>query len=126
MLAQYLIDEYDNTQKPLSPAQVGKAWKEAVSKRSNQYFNRYFERLKEAYEPTEYAFATLLLQKLAHTNELTLPAIENIAKETSLQDYRIVLRSLEDDGYIRKNESNLYDFTAPMLKFWWAQYVPLA
>ncbi len=87
-------------------------------------FAHYHSRLLQAgFTGNELAFALTVLKKLCQQATLNLQDIELLAQAQNLEKFEIVLRALEFDGYIFKNQSNEWRFTSPILKLWWTKYV---
>ena len=86
------------------------------------YFAHYYSRLKKIFDDSEYPFVLTLLHELTRRDELSLQQIKEFAEGHEIENYGIVLRTLEFDGYISENEA-FYRFTSPVLRLWWRNYV---
>lgn len=126
LAVQELIDEYENTEKPVNNEAVDSAFTKITNMRNNQYFEHYYSRLEKTFENTEYQFALKILEQLTEKDALKHSEIKQLAEEVSLSNrYTYVLRTLEFDGYIfgRSNGKNTYSFTSPILRIWWRKNV---
>ena len=93
----------------------------------------YFKRLLDAlhtlkklstksFDDSEYRFVLALLDELTRSDELSRQQVKEFADTHGLDNYGIVLRTLEFDGYIFASEA-FYRFTSPVLRLWWRNYV---
>lgn len=89
----------------------------------NNYFSHWNTRLNDSYKNERYKFAIKTLNTISE-NPININEIINIAISFNLEnDYKDIVRALEHDGYIHKNENNFYRFTSPILKMWWNRNV---
>ena len=126
LLAQALIDAYFETGETVTETAIDKAFAEITAQRHNTYFEHYHKRLEKTFEENEYPFALAVLKTLAQQDKLDVPQVRELAKNHQLENYSLVLRTLEFDGYIfssQKEGGTVYQFTSPVLRLWWQQYV---
>lgn len=126
LVIQELIDEYDKTEETVNEAIADQAFAQITQMRNDMYFEHYFSRLKKTFEDNEQSFAFAVLKELARKDELTLQEIEKSARANNLENYPVILRTLEFDGYIysiQKENKTFYCFTSPVLRLWWEKYV---
>ncbi|MEY3880472.1 MAG: hypothetical protein RIQ94_1268 [Pseudomonadota bacterium] len=122
LLAQEFIDQYDINQTAINESSIELAFQNITNRNHNINFEHYFSRLKRSFEESELHFAQALLKILCQQNKLSSDEIEALANNYPLINFGFVLRALESDGYIFKNEDG-WRFTSPILKRWWHQYV---
>ncbi len=126
LLVLELIDECDDTNETVNKALVDMAFSKITDIRNDIYFEHYFSRLKRNLHGSEYYFTLAVLNELTQKEELSAGEVKALAGKHNLEDYPIVLRCLEFDGYIfstqRENEK-IYRFTSPVLRLWWRKYV---
>ncbi len=123
LLVQEFIDQYDLHGVMINEATIDKAFHTITDRNHGAYFSHYYQRLEQVFAADELAFALAVLGQLCQQTSLTLQDMQTLAQAQSLAKFDFVLRSLEFDGYIFKNQQNEWRFTSPLLKLWWAQYV---
>jgi hypothetical protein len=124
ILARQMMMDFRTTKTQLTSENVTKAWKIAIDARNDSYFERYFSRLQDAFDAQTLPFVKDILKQIAKKTPLALSDIETIAQTHNINDCVVVLRELEYSGYLfYMEQEEKYDFTAPMLKAWWAQFV---
>ncbi|MCZ6872445.1 MAG: hypothetical protein O7G88_02785 [bacterium] len=127
LVVQELIDEHLDTGEPVNNATVDNAFDKIADRRNDIYFAHYYSRLKGTFpDGRQHAFALALLEELAQENARSAQQIDAIAAAHHLENYGLVLRTLEFDGYIfRHDDGNktFYRFTSPVLRLWWRTYV---
>ncbi len=122
LLAQEFIDQYDINQTAINENSIELAFQNITNRNHNINFEHYFSRLKRSFEESELHFAQVLLKILCQQSKLSSDEIDILANSYPLINFGFVLRALESDGYIFKNEDG-WRFTSPILKRWWHQYV---
>ncbi|MDM8565238.1 ATP-binding protein [Candidatus Halobeggiatoa sp. HSG11] len=121
LLVQGLIDIYFENEEQLDKKAVDKAFGEVLDKRNDMYFVHYYSRLKDTFEDeNEYNFALAVLNTLSQKDKLIKSDVIKLAR---LDNHSRILRVLEFDGYIFSSQDGFYQFTSPVLKLWWEQYV---
>lgn len=126
LLVQELIYECEDTNETVNEAVVDRAFARITDIRNDIYFEHYFSRLKITLHGSEYYFTLAVLNELTQKEELSAREIGELAEKHSLEDYLIVLRGLEFDGYIfsiQRENKIFYRFTSPVLRLWWRKYV---
>jgi len=122
LAVQELIDGYFDTDKPVDEATVDSAFSKIADMRNDIYFAHYYSRLKKTFDDSEYPFVLTLLDELTRSDELSRQQVKEFAERHEIENYGIVLRTLEFDGYIFESEA-FYRFTSPVLRLWWKNYV---
>jgi len=123
LLAQELSDQYDLQGATINEMAIDKAFRAITDRRNDMNFAHYYSRLQSSFAADELAFALAVLEKLCQQTTLNLQDIQTLAQTQNLEKFDFVLRALEFDGYIFKNQHNEWRFISPILKLWWAQYV---
>lgn len=123
LLAQEFIDQYDLQGATINAEAIDKAFRAITDRRNDMNFAHYFSRLQSSFAANELAFALAVLEKLCQQPILNFAQIQTLAQMQSSLNFTFVLRALEFDGYIFKNQQNEWRFTSPILKLWWTQYV---
>jgi hypothetical protein len=121
LLAQEFIDQYDLQGATINEAAIDKAFRAITDRRNDMNFAHYYSRLQTSFAADELAFSLAVLKKLCQQASLNLTDMQTLAQQ--LANFEFVLRVLEFDGYIFKNQQNEWRFTSPILKLWWTQYV---
>ena len=127
LLVQEFADEYDIKGRTVTIAAVDEAFVHITDRRNDANFAHYYERLRKTFLANELAFALAFLNALSQQEALALPEIKALADSQQLaEQYPFVLRTLEFDGYVFKNQPETglrYCFTSPLVKLWWSKYV---
>ena len=93
--------------------------------KETEYFADWFNRLKDYLPPTDFSFVNEVLIYTSHKNIITIQAIYNIAvKHNKIETYGVLLRELENDGYIVENK-NEFVFISPFLQAFWKKNNPI-
>lgn len=98
---------------------VDHAIDEALKKRN--YFEHWHTRLRTAFKGKDYTFAKEVLNATSKSKTgISKTQIFDLATKFELNDdYSIIQRTLEYDGYISQNEKKNFVFNSPLLKIWW-------
>jgi len=123
LAVQELFDEYTDATTPVTNAMIDRAFANISKSRNNIYFEYYYSRLKKTFDECEYPFAVSVLKALANADVCTIEELKTLAEQHQLENYGVVLRALEFDGYLFKNAAAAYQFTSPILRQWWRNYV---
>jgi len=115
LIAQMLIDGYENDNERVSKATIDKVLNKASNHRYNLYFENYYSRLDKTLPPAESQIAKHILLLIAQQDFVPLEALKQ------LKDAPRVLEILEFDGYIN-NQDNVFSFNSPILQMWWRKY----
>lgn len=123
LMAQELIDVFEDTEQKLTHSTVDKAYKQLFNHRNNIYFNHYHSRLEDAFQAAEYDFVIAVLCEIAKQAILSDRKILNIAKRYQItESYSNIIKSLIFDGYINEQKKG-YAFNSHILKTWWVKNV---
>ncbi|MCU0391755.1 MAG: ATP-binding protein [Thermoflexibacter sp.] len=125
LICQELVDELDRNEQIIDISMIDRAIESITDRKNDQYFAHYYERLHKSYNQSEANFAKEVLNLLCKKEEISTEEINEIAKKHGLaENYPVVLRSLEFDGYLFPvNEKRAYRFTSPILQLWWKKYI---
>ena len=104
---------------------VDRAIDEALKKRN--YFEHWHTRLRTAFKGKDYTFAKEVLNAASKSETgVTKTQIFDLAVKHELaEDYNIILRTLEYDGYISLNEEKIFILNSPLLKIWWERNIAI-
>lgn len=123
------IREAEHQKSPLSPEIIEKAYLERVLAAYNRtYFEHYYTRLHDYYQPQEEAIAKAFLLEVAKRGEVPKADLwnlyQNLARGAgSEQDFSYLLSDLENDFYIRSDsKGNVYRFATKVLRDWWLRH----
>jgi len=132
ILKESLYEMNRQGKKSLSNEIIDKAYNENVlGPTSRSYFEHYYERLKEYYDPDIEAIAKRLLTEIARKYEVKKTELFKLFSQISkgkykTDDFSYLMSDLENDFYISyKNESDSYYFTLKILRDWWLRYYDL-
>jgi hypothetical protein len=127
---QLLVSEVSKMAKfnriKIDPSLVSKAYKDAlISVESRTYFESFYSRLKDYYEPDEERATKEMLKHLALKGRLTIRELRNISlsavNNLSDDDFSHLLGDLENDFYL-KREDDSYIFHTKVLRDWWIRF----
>ena len=103
---------------------IDSAIDEALAKRT--YIEHWHVRLNKAFKDKNYDFANQVLNAAADSEagvSRTRIFDMGVKLEIKEESSRRILRTLEDDGYISRNEDRNYSFNSPLLKTWWERNI---
>ena len=92
------------------------------------YFDHYYGRLREYYEPGEEKAVKHILRNLAVTNELANDICyqfyrEKLGDTTDIEQFKALMTDLENDFYIYFNsQTKRYEFSCKLLRDWWLRH----
>jgi predicted ATP-binding protein involved in virulence len=87
------------------------------------YFDKFYLHLQAFLDQQEYEFVKNVLNILSQQAQITLGRIKEIAETYGIEkQYKLIIQSLVNDGYIKKDKNN-YHFNSPLLKAWWNEQV---
>lgn len=92
------------------------------------YFDHYYGRLREYYEPGEEKAVKHILRNLAVTNELTNDICyqfyrEKLGDTSEIDQFKALMTDLENDFYIYfNNQTKRYEFSCKLLRDWWLRH----
>jgi len=110
----------------VSQSLVSEAYRDRViSVESRTYFESFYSRLKDYYEPEEERAAKAILLQLALKGKLTINRLHDIAIQTvnSLSDevFSHLLNDLKNDFYLMRLDHS-YIFHTKVLRDWWIRF----
>lgn len=84
------------------------------------YFKSCHNHLRAFLKRQEYDFVKKVLNILSQQTQITLQRIKEIAETYGIEkQYKLIIQSLINDDYIKKDKKNNYHFNSPLLKAWW-------
>ncbi len=104
---------------------INQAIDESLKKRN--YFEHWHTRLRTAFQAKEYTFAKEMLNEVAKSEKgISKTQVFDLAHKNGIEDeYNIICRALEYDGYIYLNQNNLFIFNSPLLRIWWERNISI-
>jgi len=128
---QILLDEVDSLL--LEPSVTLEVTEEIIDKSIDQalkirnYFEHWHTRLRTALKGNHYTFAKEVLNSISKSKSgISKTDIFDLASKYDLtDDFGLILRTLEYDGYINPNEKKAFVFNSPLLKIWWERNIAI-
>ena len=95
--------------------------------RIRNYFEHWHARLRTTLKGKNYTFAKEVLNvtSQAEVGISKTEIFDLAAKHDMGDDYNLILRTLEYDGYINPNGQKLFLFNSPLLKIWWERNIAI-
>jgi hypothetical protein len=125
---QLIIDEGNNilkeqTEKTITNQIIDKAIRNAIKHRN--YFENWHERIRRAYQGSEFNFTKDLLNICCSKQNITSNEILDLAVKYDIrQSFNTVLNALKHDGYLNNNDdAKVFVFNDPILRTWWYENV---
>lgn len=118
---------------PVTPKRVEQIYRDKVlGVDCKTYFDHYYGRLRDYYEPAEEKAVKRMLRELALVGGLTRDAChqfyrEEIGRAADIEDFNRLMTDLENDFYIRFDaEARRYEFASKLLRDWWLRHYGMA
>jgi uncharacterized protein len=110
----------------ISPSLVSEAYRDRViSVESRTYFEHFYSRLRDYYDPDEERVTKEMLKQLALKKSLTIRELRNISRQIApdLSDdvFSHILSDLENDFYLKRQDDS-YIFHTKVLRDWWIRF----
>lgn len=92
------------------------------------YFDHYYGRLRDYYQPSEEKAVKRMLRELAAVGSLTRDACyqfyrKEIGSRADIEDFNRLMTDLENDFYIRYDANvRRYEFASKLLRDWWLRH----
>jgi len=92
------------------------------------YFDHYYGRLRDYYQPHEEKASKRILRELAAVGSLTRDACyqfyrQQVGDQSDLEEFNRLMTDLENDFYIRfEAGGRRYEFACKLLKDWWLRH----
>ncbi len=116
----------------LTAAMIRKAYQEEVlGPASRTYFDHYFTRLKDYYDPQRERIAKRLILEVARTGETPKSALFRLFRQVSEgqlgdESFSYLMTDIENDFYVAyQPEPQTYRFSTHILRDWWLRYYDL-
>ncbi|MSQ48089.1 MAG: hypothetical protein EXR78_06835 [Deltaproteobacteria bacterium] len=113
----------------LTPAYVERIYRDKVlGSHCKTYFDYYYSRLSDYYDPDTTKAARRILRELAVEGRLTRDACWQFFKtivgnQADLEDFNRVMTDLENDFYLRfAADARQYQFSCSLLRDWWLRH----
>lgn len=114
---------------PVTPKRIERIYRDKVlGMDCKTYFEHYYGRLRDYYQPSEERAAKRLLRQLATEKSLSRDACyqffkEIIGQRADVEDFNRLMTDLENDFYIRFDaEARRYEFACQLLRDWWLRH----
>lgn len=121
---QLIVDEcidLSNHGDEINSEAIDLAFIQLMEIKNKPQFEPYFSRLKIIYKGKTYDFIMDILCHTAKVDLITSDEIRNYAVKNELNDYRIIVETLQFDGYLIV-ENDIYRFHSPILQMWVKQH----
>ena len=104
---------------------IERAIDEALKKRN--YFEHWHTRLRTSLKGKDYTFAKEVLNAASKSKSgISKTQIFDLSQKYEINEqYTIILRTLEYDGYISPDEKQVFIFNSPLLKIWWERNIAI-
>lgn len=92
------------------------------------YFDHYYSRLRDYYEPEEERAVKRILREVATVGSLTRDACyqfyrERLGDRADVEEFNLTMSDLENDFYLRYDFSaGRYEFSCKLLRDWWLRH----
>ena len=113
----------------ISPKVIEKIYRERVlGKDCKTYFEHYYGRLRDYFQPEEEKAAKLILREVAVTGALRRDACwqfyqQAIGRNANQDRFHQMMADMENDFYIHFNEeTRKYEFACKLLRDWWLRH----
>ncbi|HKU77307.1 MAG TPA: hypothetical protein VJR02_25565 [Pyrinomonadaceae bacterium] len=117
---------------PITPKRVEQIYRDKVlGVDCKTYFDHYYGRLRDYYRLNEEKAIKRILRELAVVGRLTRDACyqfyrENMNKDSDIEEFNRLMTDLENDFYIRFDNTSLrYEFASKLLRDWWLRHYGL-
>jgi AAA+ ATPase superfamily predicted ATPase len=114
---------------PLTPERVTQVYHEKVlGVDCKTYFDHYYSRLRDFYDPLEEKAVKRILRELATVGFLTRDACfqfykEKMAERADVEEFNLMMSDLENDFYVRYDfTTRRYEFACKLLRDWWLRH----
>lgn len=113
----------------VTPKKIERIYRERVlGVDCKTYFDHYYGRLRDYYQPNEESAAKRILRELASVGSLTRDACyqfyrEKVGRKADIENFNSLMTDLENDFYIRfDSEARRYEFSCKLLRDWWLRH----
>jgi hypothetical protein len=117
---------------PITPKKIEQIYRDKVlGVDCKTYFDHYYGRLRDYYQPQEEKAIKRILRELAVVGRLTRDACnqlyrENLGNRSDIEEFNRLMTDLENDFYIRFDvDSRQYEFASKLLRDWWLRHYGL-
>jgi AAA+ ATPase superfamily predicted ATPase len=113
----------------ITPGKIAQIYRDKVlGVDCKTYFDHYYGRLRDFYEPREERAVKRILRELATADSLTRDACFQLYRETmgeraELEEFNLTMSDLETDFYVRFDfDARRYEFACKLLRDWWLRH----
>jgi len=117
---------------PITPKRIEQIYRDKVlGVDCKTYFDHYYGRLRDYYQPQEEKAIKRILRELAVVGRLTRDACnqfyrENLGSRSDVEEFNRLMTDLENDFYIRFDaDARQYEFASKLLRDWWLRHYGL-
>jgi hypothetical protein len=114
---------------PITPRKVERIYRDKVlGVDCKTYFDHYYSRLRDYYQPNEEKALKRILRELAVAGTLSRDVCwqffrDIIGQGANIEDFNRLMTDLENDFYIRfECEAQRYEFACKLLRDWWLRH----
>ncbi|MBV9469773.1 MAG: hypothetical protein JO316_00240 [Abitibacteriaceae bacterium] len=129
ILFSEIVKAYTQDGEAITPRKIEEIYHEKVlGVDCKTYFDHYYGRLRDYYEPQEERAIKRLLRELAMAGSLTRDASYSFYRlemggPADIEQFNYLMTNLENDFYIRfHTASNSYEFSCKLLRDWWLRH----
>jgi AAA+ ATPase superfamily predicted ATPase len=120
---------YAQDGEPITQKRIEKIYHEKVlGVDCKSYFDHYYGRLRDYYQPHEEKAAKHILRELAAVGSMTRDACYQFYKsefgdKADIEEFNRLMDDLENDFYVRfDSEASRYEFACKLLRDWWLRH----
>lgn len=117
---------------PVTPRRVEEIYRDKVlGVDCKTYFDHYYGRLRDYYDPHEEKAIKRMLRELAVVGCLTRDACyqiyrQNLVDRSDVEEFNRLMTNLENDFYVRFDATAMrYEFASKLLRDWWLRHYGL-
>ena len=119
-----LSDIADEEERDIDSTDVKTAINSLFAQSNTTNFAHWRDRLNRL-NTTERKYAYRILDLICTTEPVTKSELFNLSQHPDFREtlnHRYVINCLLNDGYLYQDETEIYQFTSPLLKRWWGRY----
>lgn len=113
----------------ITPKRIERAYHDKVlGVDCKTYFDHYYGRLRDYYEPYEEKAIKRMLRELAVVGSLTRDACyqfyrQEVGSHADIEEFNRLMTDLENDFYVRfDSDARKYEFASKLLRDWWLRH----
>jgi AAA+ ATPase superfamily predicted ATPase len=120
---------YAQDNEPITPKRIERIYREKVlGVDCKTYFDHYYGRLRDYYQPYEEKAIKRMLRELAVVGSLTRDACyqfyrEGVGNRADIEEFNRMMTDLENDFYVHFDaDARRYEFASKLLRDWWLRH----